>query len=397
MEDVEERAGFGMRAGFELRGTADEGEVAFMEQRNASGELHRFLHVVRDEDGGLGELGAQAEEFALQIETRNGIESAEGFVEQQDFGIGGERAGNADALSLSAGKLARKAVREIRSAQTYGIEQSRHARGDFVFGPVFEPGDETDVALHGEVREQAAFLNDVADAAAEADAVPFHGGLAVNADLARRRQNHAVDETQGSGFAGAAAAEQDERFAGLDGEGQAVENGSIADAEMDITKLDGAHLRLLEERFGESPVGFDPLPDAGPASAPSDARNLFRAELVRRLGPDGFAGGERDGEIERVDTNLLGNARPKMHFDSRLALVVAGFVGELRKLEVAVEFAIDAREQIQVEGRGDADGIVIGAEKLGARLDEIRAEQKVIAGLHALADARRETTWPGCG
>src|SRR5580698_5469486 len=144
---IEERAGFGMRAGFELRGCTDEGEVAFVEQSDARRELHRFLHVVGDEDGGLGELGAEAEELALQVETSDRVESAEGLVEQQDFGIGSESACNADALALATGEFARKTAGEIGRGKIYRIEQSCHAGVDLGFGPVFEVGDEADIAF----------------------------------------------------------------------------------------------------------------------------------------------------------------------------------------------------------------------------------------------------------
>src|SRR5580704_3194933 len=241
VENVEERAGFGMRAGFEVRGSADEGEVAFVQQGDARGELHGFLHVVRDEHGSLAEFAAHAQEFALQVEPRDRIERAEGFIEQQNFGIGREGACHADALALSTGEFAREATCEIGGGEAYRVEQRGHTFRDFVFGPVFQPGDEADVAFDGEVREKAAFLDDIADAASKADAVPFSGGLAVDPDFPRGWKDHAVDQAQGGGLARAAAAEKDQGFARFDGKGQAVEDGSIADAKVDIAKF---HRRL---------------------------------------------------------------------------------------------------------------------------------------------------------
>src|ERR1700683_3558261 len=102
-----------MRAGFELRGTAEEREVALVQQGDTRREFHRFLHVMRNEDGGLAEFGAQPEKFALQIEASNRIERAEGLVEQQNFGIRRQRTGDADALPLSAGEFAGEPAREI--------------------------------------------------------------------------------------------------------------------------------------------------------------------------------------------------------------------------------------------------------------------------------------------
>ena len=89
-------------------------------------------------------------------------------------------------------------------------------------------------------------------------------------------------------------------------------------------------------------------------------------------------------------STFLCNARSQMHFDSRQPLVVARFVGEMGDIEMAFEFAIDAREDIEVERGGDPDGIVVCADQFGPRFDEIGAEKKAIARLHVLADAPQE-------
>ncbi len=184
MEDIEKRAGFRMGARFEFGGNAEEGEAAFVEQGDARRELHGFLHVVGDEDGCLAEFGAQTEEFALEIEAGDRVERAEGFVEEEDWRVGGESAGHADALPLSAGELAREAAGKGFDREIDGCEEGRDAGGNLVGWPVFESGDEADVARDGEVREQAAFLNDVADAAAQTHGVPRSGALAVDANFA---------------------------------------------------------------------------------------------------------------------------------------------------------------------------------------------------------------------
>jgi hypothetical protein len=77
-------------------------------------------------------------------------------------------------------------------------------------------------------------------------------------------------------------------------------------------------------------------------------------------------------------------------------------VGEVFKDKVCTKLAIEAGEDVAVEGRGDAGGIVIGGEQCGDGLgifrgfagSEINAEQKSIL--------RREepmysasTLWPG--
>ena len=170
-----------------------------------------------------------------------GSRAPKGSSNKQDFRVRRECPGDADALPLSAGEFARKALREVVEAEVYRTEQRCHPGDNFVFGPVFQTRDQPDIALDGEVREQAAFLDDIADAAAKADAIPFGGGLAVHSNFARGGQMHPVDETQRGGFAGAAAAQQDQRLARLDGKRQAVQDVSVADAEVNVAKFDSAH------------------------------------------------------------------------------------------------------------------------------------------------------------
>ena len=43
-----------------------------------------------------------------------------------------------------------------------------------------------------------------------------------------------------------------------------------------------------------------------------------------------------------------------------MRLAVQRLVSPLREIEIGAQFAVDPREQIQVEGRGDPLGIVVG-------------------------------------
>ena len=65
-----------------------------------------------------------------------------------------------------------------------------------------------------------------------------------------------------------------------------------------------------------------------------------------------------------------------MHFDPRLPLVVDRFVLEGLEVEGSVEFAIDAGEDVQIEGGGDALGVVIGGKQHVERFVEIRADEE---------------------
>ena len=131
---------------------------------------------------------------------------------------------------------------------------------------------------------------------------------------------------------------------------------------------------------GKAPFAIDPLPRHAPSGPFSHAANFLGAEFVRRFGPDGFAACERDRQAELVDRNTLCGAGPQMHLDSRLTLVVACLVGETRQIESAAQLAIDARQQIQIEGRGHAQRIVIGAQQGRSVFDQVGAQQQCVAG-----------------
>ena len=63
---------------------------------------------------------------------------------------------------------------------------------------------------------------------------------------------------------------------------------------------------------------------------------------------------------------------------------------ERRKIEVAAQFAIDAHQQIEVELRGDALGVVIGAIKNVRRLFQIDADDQHRPGAQYAAGAAHE-------
>src|SRR5437870_8850888 len=80
--------------------------------------------------------------------------------------------------------------------------------------------------------------------------------------------------------------------------------------------------------------------------------------FVRVLGMDRFAGVE--GEAVRADVHRLPGERYQVHLDAARSGVVEGIVREAPQVEVSAQLAIDAPEQVQVEGRGDALRVVVG-------------------------------------
>ena len=74
------------------------------------------------------------------------------------------------------------------------------------------------------------------------------------------------------------------------------------------------------------------------------------------------AGAEADGlTVDRL--HLLPLGAGEMHLDPILLAIIAGVVLEGGKIEIGAELAIDARQEIEIELRGDTFGIVIGGTR----------------------------------
>ena len=91
----------------QLRRVGQLGELAAdPEHGDLVAELDGLVDVVGDEDDGLAELALQPEELLLQLVADDRVDGAERLVHQHHRRVGGQRAGDADALLLAAGELA---------------------------------------------------------------------------------------------------------------------------------------------------------------------------------------------------------------------------------------------------------------------------------------------------
>jgi len=176
-------------------------EFAFAEQRDVIAEVERFVEVVGDEEDGFAKTRKQGAEHVLHFGAGERVERAEGLVHEEDGGVGGECAGKADALALTSGELVRIAAGEGGGIEPDGGEQFVTATVTFFAGTALGFEHDGDVALHGEVGEEAGLLDDVADAAAEGNEVPVTHGLAVDEDCAAGGLDHAVHGAEEGGLA----------------------------------------------------------------------------------------------------------------------------------------------------------------------------------------------------
>src|SRR6266851_395985 len=111
-------------------------------------------------------------------------------------------------------------------------------------------------------------------------------------------------------------------------------------------------------------------------------------ELVAVLGVDGLAGGEVKGKFRATtvcgDVDALGDERFEVHLDAGFGGVPDDLVAEGGGVEVGAEVAVEAGEDVEVEGGGGACGVIVGGEEGGLALvaagNEVGAEQKFVAG-----------------
>ena len=127
-------------------------------------EAERLGQVVRDEHHRLAGLGLQSDHLVLHVAPDQGIERAEGLVEQQHLGIERERAGEADALLHASGELV--GVLVLEAGQSDELDHLLCTRGPLRLGHALDLETERDVLDDAAVREQAEVLEDHRDGAA---------------------------------------------------------------------------------------------------------------------------------------------------------------------------------------------------------------------------------------
>ena len=126
------------------------------------------------------------------------------------------------------------------------------------------------------------------------------------------------------------------------------------------------------------------------AGAGVDGLEPLAGELGRDLGPHLLAGGEGDLQVEAVDRDLLVGERAQADVHPLRLGVVAGDVLEGVEVEVGAELAVEHLEHVLVELGGDAGGVVVGGLEPVAVLDQVGAEQELVAGPQQRRDPLEE-------
>ena len=213
----------GARSGVDAFGRAVLLDASVAHHDQPVGEGHRFLLVVRDQEG----RGPDALEDLAHLEPgalpQGGVQAGEGFVQQDQLRARRECSGQGHALLLAAGELVRQAVLEEGQAH-----EAQHLPGPFEpflagQGPEAEGG----VLEHAQVREQRVVLEHEAHAPRLRRHV--HAGSRERAALERHRARVQAfepgDEAQGGGLAAPGRPQQRHDAARVQVEADAVHRG----------------------------------------------------------------------------------------------------------------------------------------------------------------------------
>ncbi len=146
-------------------GRADLHHTTVLHDGDVVAEADRLVEITGDEDHGLLQHLRQFDELVLELAADQRIERGERLVHQQDIGIGGHGAGEADALLHAARELVRIAV-----APAGEIHQPKLLLGRGVTLPDIDPAElergRASVVDDGAVRGSSAYvLEDHADLA----------------------------------------------------------------------------------------------------------------------------------------------------------------------------------------------------------------------------------------
>ena len=211
----------------DVLGGADLDDAAVAHDGDAVAQAHGLVQVVGDEDDRLLELLLEFQQLVLHVTADQRVQGAEGLVHQQQVGVGGERAGEADALLHAAGQLVGPGL--LPAGQAAQGERLVGAACALGAGHALHFQTVGGVLAHAAVREEREVLEHHADLLG-ADLAQFAGAergqvLAVEAHMPGGRLEQAVQHAQQGGLAGTGQAHDDEDLAGLHGEGR-VDHGS---------------------------------------------------------------------------------------------------------------------------------------------------------------------------
>ena len=216
---------------------------------------HAALHLV-DESGLVGghhdgrAAGVDAGQQLHDVHRRGGVEVAGRLVGEEDLRAVDERAGDRDALLLTAGELVRQSL--LLAVQADQGEHLRDRLLDERAGRADDLQRERDVLEDRLVRQQAEILEHRADVAAEVGDLPGGEGPQISPehhDTAVARIVFAEDQPQAGGLPRTGRADEEDELSALHLEvdvaqrrlaGPAVFLGDVLEPDHDLSSLSAA-------------------------------------------------------------------------------------------------------------------------------------------------------------
>ena len=80
----------------------------------------------------------------------------------------------------------------------------------------------------------------------------------------------------------------------------------------------------------------------------------------------------------------------QVHFDASKRLVIQRDMLEVRQVKIGPEFAVDAFQEVEVEGRGDALCIIVGRDEESRGFFQVNAQQEDIIRPHQVSRPTQE-------
>jgi len=206
-----------------LLGRAELDQLALLRDRDTVGQVTHHAEVVRDEQVGQAELLAKLLQQDENLGLNRDVKRGDRLVQDDERGLNGERAGNADALTHPAAQLMRVAMRVLRGQpdlrEQFPDASISLGRGRMEVQPQRQAQDVVHALARGERRVRV--LEDHLHLPPDGTQLPVaqvRDVLAVEEDAPSRGRHEAKDQPGERGLAAPALAHQAESLAFVNGE-----------------------------------------------------------------------------------------------------------------------------------------------------------------------------------
>src|SRR5215207_3264004 len=238
-----------------------------VEDEDAIGDLHDELHVVLDEHDGDAAVRDLPDE-PVELRRLDGVAARRRLVEEQHLGLGGERAGDLEALQRAVGQGARRRLAALAEAQE-GEELFRRGARLAVLpqdGGQAEEVDQERLPLaqmaadhHVLAGGHAAEDLEVLERAREPLRGEPFGGQARHVLAGERHASAAGaveprDDVEERGLAGAVGADDREHLPGHGGKAHAIDGDDAPEGDADVLRDEQAHAAARAVSRGETIV-----------------------------------------------------------------------------------------------------------------------------------------------